>query len=267
MSGMQMRTEGPIRTRAEGAVLEVTLDRPKANAIDLATSRIMGHVFRDFRDDDSLRVAILRAEGEKFFCPGWDLKAAAAGDAVDGDYGVGGFGGLQELPNLNKPVIAAVNGICCGGGLELALSCDLILASSNATFALPEIRSGTVADAASIKLPKRIPYHVAMDLLLTGRWFDAEEALRWGILKEITTPDDLLPKAWDLARLLESGPPLVYAAIKEVVREAEALRFQDALNRITKRQFVTVDRLYSSEDQLEGARAFAEKRDPVWKGK
>jgi crotonobetainyl-CoA hydratase len=260
-------TEGPIRTRREGAILEVTLDRPKANAIDLATSRIMGRVFRAFRDDDSLRVAILRAEGEKFFCPGWDLKAAAAGDAVDGDYGVGGFGGLQELPNLNKPVIAAVNGICCGGGLELALSCDLILASETATFALPEIRSGTVADAASIKLPKRIPYHVAMDLLLTGRWFDAEEALRWGMLKEITAPGDLLGKAWDLARLLESGPPLVYAAIKEVVREAEALRFQDAMNRVTKRQLATVDRLYSSEDQLEGARAFAEKRDPVWTGR
>ena len=183
MTAMTMRIEGPMRTRTEGGVLEVTLDRPKANAIDLATSRIMGLAFRDFRDDDTLRVAILRAEGEKFFCPGWDLKAAAAGDAVDGDYGVGGFGGLQELPNLNKPVIAAVNGICCGGGLELALSCDLILASDNATFALPEIRSGTVADAASIKLPKRIPYHVAMDLLLTGRWFDADEALRWGILQ------------------------------------------------------------------------------------
>jgi crotonobetainyl-CoA hydratase len=260
-------TDTPIKTRREGGILEVTLDRPKANAIDLKTSRIMGETFRDFRDDPDLRVAILRAEGEKYFCPGWDLKAAAAGDAVDGDYGVGGFGGLQELPHLNKPVICAVNGICCGGGLELAISCDLILASTTATFALPEIRSGTIADAASLKLPKRIPYHLAMDLLLTGRWFDAEEAQRWGLVKEICKPDELLPKAWDLARLLESGPPLVYAAIKEVVREAEDMKFQDGLNRITRRQFRTVDILYGSEDNLEGARAFAEKREPVWKGR
>jgi crotonobetainyl-CoA hydratase len=257
----------PIKTRREGAILEVTLDRPKANAIDLKTSRLMGEVFRDFRDDDSLRVAIITAAGEKFFCPGWDLKAAADGDAVDGDYGVGGFGGVQELRGLNKPVIAAVNGICCGGGLELALSADMILAAEHATFALPEIRSGTVADAASIKLPKRIPYHVAMDLLLTGRWFDAEEAHRWGIVNRIVPAGDLMAQAWDLARLLESGPPLVYAAIKEIVRDAEDSKFQDAMNRITKRQLATVDRLYSSEDQLEGARAFAEKRDPIWKGK
>ena len=119
----------PIKTHRNGRVLEVTMDRPKANAIDAATSRIMGDVFAAYRDDPELRCAILTGAGEKFFCPGWDLKAAAEGEAPSSDYGVGGFGGLQELPNMNKPVIAAVNGIAFGGGFEIMLSCDIIIAA------------------------------------------------------------------------------------------------------------------------------------------
>jgi crotonobetainyl-CoA hydratase len=256
----------PIKTLIKGSILEVTLERPKANAIDLITSRLMGEVFKNFRDDPSLRVAIITGSGEKFFCAGWDLKAAADGDAVDGDYGVGGFGGIQELPDLNKPIIAAVNGIACGGGLELALSADIIISANHATFALPEILSGTVADAASVKLPKRIPYHIAMELLFTGRWFTSEEAHKWGLVNEIVASEELLNRAWEIAELLASGPPLVYAAIKEIVRETEDHSFQETMKKITGRQLKTVDALYSSEDQLEGARAFVEKRKPIWNG-
>lgn len=256
-----------VHVEKKGKILEVTLDRPKANAIDNPTSREMGAIFAGFRDDPALCVAIVTAAGEKFFSAGWDLKAAAAGETPDSDYGVGGFGGLQELPGLNKPVIAAVNGMAVGGGFELALSADLILAAEHARFALPEINVGQLADAATIKLPRRIPHHVAMDLLLTGRWMEAAEAKHWGLVNEVLPANKLMDRAREIADLLASGPPLVFSAIKEVVRETSHLPIQDAFNQINQKQLGTVKTLYESDDVKEGARAFAEKRTPDWQGR
>ena len=253
-----------VRVTITERVVEVVLDRPKANAIDAPTSRRMGEVFQAFRDDPELRVAIVTGGGEKFFCAGWDLKTV--GDADD-DFGVGGFAGLQELPNLNKPVIAAVNGIAFGGGFELALSADLIIAADTAKFALPEIKAGVLADAAAIKLPRRVPYHFAMDLLMTGRWMEPEEAQRMGIVKDVVPAAQLMDQARELAGLLASGPPLVFAAIKEVIRETIHLPVQEVFDITNAQRLPAVKTLYSSEDMQEGPRAFAEKRDPVWKGR
>ena len=255
-----------LHVERRGRILEVTLDRPKANAIDAATSRRMSTVFAGFRDDPDMRVAIVTAAGERFFSAGWDLKAAAGGEAPDTDYGEGGFGGLQELPRLNKPVIAAVNGMALGGGFELALSCDLILAAEHVRFALPEINVGVLADAASIKLPRRIPFHVSMDLLLTGRWMPAAEAARWGLVNEVLPAAGLLARAREIADLLVAGPPLVFAAIKETQRMTESLPVAEAFALMHAKGIPAVNTLYGSEDLQEGTRAFAEKRPPNWKG-
>jgi crotonobetainyl-CoA hydratase len=254
-----------VKLRRDGAILEVTLDRPKANAIDVETSVAMGEAFVAFRDDPDLRVAILTGGGEKFFCAGWDLKAAAEGEAYDADYGPGGFGGITELHDLSKPVIAAVNGLAFGGGFELALACDLIVAAGHAEFCLPEIKVGVLADAATFRLPKRIPRNIAVELLMTGRRMGAEEAARWGLANAVVP--SAMEHARKLAALLASGPPLALAAIKAVVRETENLSNEECYALMRSGKLEAFEAVLASEDAQEGPRAFAEKRDPVWKGK
>jgi len=258
----------PITTERRGAVLEVTINRPKANAIDAATSRIMGDLFAKFRDDPELRVAILTAAGDKFFCPGWDLKAAAEGEAPDADYGVGGFGGLQELPGLNKPVIAAVNGLALGGGFELVIACDLIICAEHVEFALPELPIGIVPDSGGIqRVPRRLPHNIAMELLLLGRRMPAAEALHYGMINRIVPKDQPMTLAREWAATIAEGAPLTIQALKEALREMDGHSIRDSFRLIRTGKLPTYEKSLLSDDAKEGVRAFAEKRKAVFKGR
>jgi crotonobetainyl-CoA hydratase len=254
-----------IETATNGSILEVTLNRPKANAIDLAASRRLNDIFSAFRDDPALRVAIITGTGDRFFSAGWDLKAAAGGEESDEDWGAGGFAGLNYPRNLDKPLIAAVNGIACGGGFEIVLGTDIIVMEEHARFALPEINVGVLADAGTIKLRRRIPYHVAVEFLMTGRWMDAAEAKHWGLCNHVVPTGHALVKAREIAKQLADGPPLLFPAIKQLLRHTEmipehqAFELHDSLSAVQK--------VLRSEDLKEGARAFSEKRKPIWSGK
>ena len=254
-----------VTTVKAGDVLEITIDRPKANAIDLAASRRLNAVVTEFRDDPSLKIAIITGAGERFFSPGWDLKAAAAGQKSDADWGVGGFGGFNYPRNLNKPIIAAVNGIACGGGFEVVLGTDIIVMEEHAKFALPEINVGVLADAGTVKLRRRIPYHVAVEFLMTGRWMDAAEAKHWGLANHVVPRGQSMAKAREIARQLADGPPLLFPAIKQLLRHTEmipehqAFELHDSLD--------IVQQVIRSEDLKEGTLAFTEKRKPHWTGR
>jgi len=248
-----------------GAILEVTINRPKANAIDAATSREMSSVFESFMRDPELRVAILTGTGTKFFSAGWDLSAANDGESFESDYGVGGFGGISELKFRLKPVIAAVNGMAVGGGFEIALAADLIVAAEHAEFFLPEATLGLIADNATIRLPRVVPPNVAREMLISGRRMSATEAKTWGIVNQVSTSDDLMATARQLAEKICLSAPLSVAAVLDLIRQLETVATDDAM--AVLRNNPTYRTAIESQDAAEGTKAFTEKRSPKWQGK
>lgn len=256
----------PVRTEVQDGVLTITLDRPKANAINVATSRALYTAFARLQDDPALRVAIITGSG-RFFSAGWDLNAATEGEAITADHGPGGFAGLTEFFSLAKPVIAAVNGLAFGGGFELALAADLMVVADHAEFALPEVKLGMLPDSGGVlRLPRRLPRAVATEMLMTGRRMSAQEAHRWGLANQVVAGDALLPAAHALARQLVQAAPLALAALKEVLRETEGAGTAQAYVQLRSGTLPAYNAMLVSQDAQEGPRAFGEKRAPVWTG-
>lgn len=259
----------PVRVRRNGAILEVTLDRPKANAIDRATSHRMGEVFAGFRDDPGLRVAILTGGGEKFFSAGWDLNEAAevGGEGYTGNYGQGGLYGFPELPGLEKPVICAVNGLAVGGGFEVMLLADMVVASDNARFWLPETTLGIMPDVGSFLLPRILPPVIANEVLYGGRRLDAAEAERWGLVNAVVPQPRLMDAARELAGRILRSAPLAVAGVRETVRQARNMPLEECYATMRAGGFPAMQRAINSADAAEGPRAVLEKREPVWSGR
>ena len=258
---------GSVITTVRGPVLEVVLDRPKANAIDAATSREMSAAFASFLEDDDLRAAVFTGAGDRFFSAGWDLKAAAAGEDYEADYGPGGFGGFAELPDRHKPVICAVNGMAVGGGFEIALAADLVVAADHARFWLPEAELGIIPDAGAVRLPRMLPPVIANEVLWAGRRMDAAEALRWGVVNSVVPGAELMLEARTLAQQVAKSAPLAVAAVMEIGARTNHLALTEAFNLLRSGKMARYEAMLASEDAQEGPRAFTEGRSPRWSGR